>query len=161
MKRPAVKSRGTTCFSLEKKAAAEPCEGTQSRAPLTIRTLSGPSISIDVSKIDEATVYDVMCALHSQGGFPPDQQRLVVGGRVLGPMEAVADIAATEWHLVLRLGSGGLVIDQYVEEILVQTQDLRISHFSTSDMYKPCLVQQPIVKIGIKMKVVAEAVSRG
>ncbi|KZM25153.1 uncharacterized protein EKO05_0008478 [Ascochyta rabiei] len=72
-----------------------------------VKTLTGKVITLGVDL--QETVFTVMTRIHAKEGIPPDQQRLVFGGRRLEPHQALSyykiGIEST-LHLVLSLRGG-------------------------------------------------------
>lgn len=74
---------------------------------LNVKTLSGESITIDVDP--EESIASVKQKISQHEGIPPEQQRLIFGGKQLDSSNCVSDYNIENdctLHLVLRLKGG-------------------------------------------------------
>ena len=82
---------------------------------ITVKALTGKTIAVP-SGSDE-TVMSVMLKIQIIEGIPPDQQRLIFGGRQLSEDRTLADYNVTSdctFHLVLRLRGQGDFLSNHV-----------------------------------------------
>ena len=72
-----------------------------------VKTLSGKSISVEVQP--DESVESLKAKIQAKEGIPPDQQRIIFGGKQLDSLKSISDYDIDEdstLHLVLRLRGG-------------------------------------------------------
>jgi ubiquitin C len=82
-------------------------EGNESTKQIFIKTLTGKTITLDVS--DSDTIESIKTKIADKEGIPADQQRLVFNGKQLEDKNTIGDYGIekdSNVHLVLRLRGG-------------------------------------------------------
>lgn len=84
---------------------------TSKMVDISVKTLTGKTIEITISS--NATMEELKIEIQEKEGIPPDQQRLIFGGKQLEDDRTLSDyniISGSVLHLVLRLRGGGYSI---------------------------------------------------
>jgi len=74
---------------------------------LMVKTLEGKTVTVDVEP--DESIESIKAKIHEKEGIPPEQQRLIFGGKQLEADKSLEDYGIEEdatLHLVLRLRGG-------------------------------------------------------
>ena len=80
-----------------------------------VKTLTGKTISVDVEP--DESVESLKAKIQEKEGVPPDQQRIIFGGKQLDGLKSLSDYDIDDdstVHLVLRLRGGLLAILKHI-----------------------------------------------